>query len=137
MFGVPGLVFSITGGGSTQSWRRSFPAAVPVSGWTAARRPELFGQPRHATPGDLTADAVAAAPEMSLRELAALNAGPAVLCIDARGSMAYRIGHVPGSVNIRDDYLEYMLRHGIPFLPHARSCSSARPGSTPSGSPPS
>jgi cysteine synthase B len=31
--------------------------------------------------------------------------------------MAYRIGHVPGSVNIRDDYLEDMLRHGIPFPP--------------------
>ena len=29
--------------------------------------------------------------------------------------MAYRIGHVPGSVNIRDDHLEDMLRHGIPF----------------------
>ena len=39
--------------------------------------------------------------------------------MDTRGSMAYRIGHVPGSVNIRDDYLEDMLRHGTPF-PAAR-----------------
>ncbi len=29
--------------------------------------------------------------------------------------MAYRAGHVPGSVNIRDDYLEDMFRHGSPF----------------------
>ena len=29
--------------------------------------------------------------------------------------MAYRIGHVPGSVNIRDDHLEDMLRQGFPF----------------------
>lgn len=29
--------------------------------------------------------------------------------------MAYRIGHLPGSVNIRDDYVEDMLRHGNPF----------------------
>ena len=29
--------------------------------------------------------------------------------------MAYRAGHVPGSVNIRDDCLEDMLRHGTPF----------------------
>jgi rhodanese-related sulfurtransferase len=38
-----------------------------------------------------------------------------VLCVDTRGAMAYRIGHIPGSVNIRDDYLEDMLRHGTPF----------------------
>ena len=29
--------------------------------------------------------------------------------------MAYRIGHVPGSVNIRYDHLEDMLRQGSPF----------------------
>lgn len=92
----------------------------PYLSYVRQRRPELFGQPRRAAPGDLTADAVAAAPEMSVRELAALNADPGVLCIDTRGSMAYRIGHVPGSVNIRDDYLEDMLRHGIPFPPSHR-----------------
>ena len=40
---------------------------------------------------------------------------PALLCVDTRGSMAYRIGHLPGSVNIRDDYVEDMLGHGNPF----------------------
>ena len=81
------------------------------------RRPELFGQPRRAVPRDMTAAAVAAAPQVSVSELAALTADPAVLCIDTRGSMAYRIGHVPGAVNIRDDYLDDMLRHGVPFSP--------------------
>ena len=81
------------------------------------RRPELFGQPRRAVPRDVTEAAVAAAPQVSVSELAALTADPAVLCIDTRGSMAYRIGHVPGAVNIRDDYLDDMLRHGVPFSP--------------------
>ena len=48
-------------------------------------------------------------------ELASLGADAPVLCVDTRGSMAYRIGHVPGSVNIRDDHLEDMLRQGSPF----------------------
>ena len=89
----------------------------PYLSYFRQRRPELFGQARRAAPGDLTDDAVAAAPEVSVTELATLSADPAVLCIDTRGSMAYRIGHVPGSVNIRDDYLEDMLRHGVPFPP--------------------
>ncbi|MCM6772356.1 rhodanese-like domain-containing protein [Nocardia sp. CDC159] len=29
--------------------------------------------------------------------------------------MAYRIGHVPGAINIRDDHLDDMLTHGMPF----------------------
>ena len=109
----------------------------PYLSYFRQRRPGLFGRARRAAPGDLTDDAVAAAPEVSASELATLSAGPAVLCIDTRGSMAYRIGHVPGSVNIRDDYLEDMLRHGVPF-PSSRKIVFICPiGSTPSGSPPS
>lgn len=89
----------------------------PYLSYVRQRRPALFGQARRAAPGDLADEAVAAAPEVPVRELAALSTDPAVLCIDTRGSMAYRIGHVPGSVNIRDDYLEDMLRHGMPFPP--------------------
>jgi cysteine synthase B len=62
---------------------------------------------------------VAAGPELSPAELAALDSTAGLLCVDTRGALAYRIGHVPGSVNIRDDYLEDMLRHGTPF-PAAR-----------------
>lgn len=91
----------------------------PYLSYIRQRRPELFGRARRAMPGDLTDAEVAAAPEMSPGELTALNGDAGVLCVDTRGSMAYRIGHVPGSVNIRDDYLEDMLRHGTPF-PAAR-----------------
>ena len=66
------------------------------------------------TPWDPPAQALAAA-EISVAELASLGADAPVLCVDTRGSMAYRIGHVPGSVNIRDDHLEDMLRQGFPF----------------------
>ena len=87
----------------------------PYLSYVRQRRPDLFGQARRAAPADLPGDAVAAAPQVTVSELAALGPGTAVLCVDTRGSMAYRAGHVPGSVNIRDDYLEDMLRHGSPF----------------------
>ena len=87
----------------------------PYLSYIRQRRPDLFGRARRAVPGDLTDAEVAAAPELALGELAALHGDAGVLCIDTRGSLAYRVGHVPGSVNIRDDYLEDMLRHGNPF----------------------
>ena len=87
----------------------------PCLSYFRKRRPELFGQARHATPGEVPDDIVAATPELSVGTLAGLMSDPALLCVDTRGSMAYRTGHLPGSVNIRDDYLEDMLRHGNPF----------------------
>ena len=86
----------------------------PYLSYIRQRRPELFGQTRGVTPRDPPAQALAAA-GISVAELASLGADAPVLCVDTRGSMAYRIGHVPGSVNIRDDHLEDMLRQGFPF----------------------
>ena len=86
----------------------------PYLSYIRQRRPELFGQTRGVTPRDPQARALAAA-GISAAELASLGADAPVLCVDTRGSMAYRIGHVPGSVNIRDDHLEDMLRQGFPF----------------------
>ncbi len=87
----------------------------PYLSYFRQRRPELFGQTRSVVPQQLPAGALAAAAEVSVTELASLSARSSVLCVDTRGSMAYRIGHVPGSVNIRDDHLEDMLRQGSPF----------------------
>jgi len=78
------------------------------------RRPALFGAGRNAGTAS-SAAAEPAAPEISAARLAALDPSALVLCVDTRGSMAYRIGHVPGSVNIRDDQLAEMLVQGIPF----------------------
>ncbi len=86
----------------------------PYLSYIRQRRPELFGQTRGVTPRDPPAQALAAA-GISVAELASLVADAPVLCVDTRGSMAYRIGHVPGSVNIRDDHLEDILRQGFPF----------------------
>lgn len=86
----------------------------PYLSYIRHRRPELFGQVRDVTHQDPAAQAVAAA-EISAAELASLGADAPVLYVDTRGSMAYRAGHVPGSVNIRDDHLEDMLRQGSPF----------------------
>ena len=86
----------------------------PYLSYIRQRRPELFGQTRGVTPRDPPAQALAAA-EISAAELASLGADAPVLCVDSRGSMAYRIGHVPGSLNIRDDHLEDILRQGFPF----------------------
>jgi cysteine synthase B len=79
------------------------------------RRPDLFGRPAGRRVRDLTPQDVAGTPEISPDELEALDGHHDVLKIDTRGSMAYRIGHVPGSINIRDDYLEDMLSQGLPF----------------------
>ena len=86
----------------------------PYVSYLRKRRPDLFGHdgavtgPVAVAPGD-------GGPEVTVAELAAREPGSSVLCIDTRGSMAYRAGHIPGSVNISDDQLEDMLRHGVPF----------------------
>jgi len=84
------------------------------------RRPDLFGQARRLLLADLSAADVEAAAQVSVDELDSWSADPDVLRIDTRGAMAYRIGHVPGSVNIRDDLLEDMLVQGSPFPPSAK-----------------
>jgi len=92
----------------------------PYLSYIRQRRPDLFGRARHAMPADLTDAEAAAGPEISPSDLAARLGEPDLISVDTRGSMAYRAGHVPGSVNIRDDCLEDMLRHGTPF-PAART----------------
>jgi cysteine synthase/rhodanese-related sulfurtransferase len=80
------------------------------------RRPDLFGGP--AARYRPTDDDLAAVPQMTPGELAARTGNP--LVVDTRGGMAYRIGHVPGSINIRDDQLEDLLAQGSPFPPALR-----------------
>lgn len=72
------------------------------------RRPEIFGgvqAPVQDRPGPMIAPA-----ELSGR-LGEVN----VLVVDTRGALAYRIGHLPGAVNLRDDLLDEMLAQGNPF----------------------
>ncbi|MQY20812.1 pyridoxal-phosphate dependent enzyme [Nocardia macrotermitis] len=90
----------------------------PYLSYIKKRRPDLFGRndSRAAAPD---ADELAAVPVVSPDALERLDgraegAVPPVV-VDTRGAMAYRIGHVPGSLNIRDDQLDDMFAQGIPF----------------------
>ncbi|RMI33506.1 pyridoxal-phosphate dependent enzyme [Nocardia stercoris] len=86
----------------------------PYLSYLRRRRPDLFG--RAATgPRPPTAAELDAAPALSPAALAELDASGRPTIVDTRGAMAYRIGHVPGAINIRDDQLDDMLAHGMPF----------------------
>jgi len=89
----------------------------PYLSYIKKRRPELFGRNavRAAAPN---AQELAAVPALSPDELErrTVDPGPAQpIIVDTRGAMAYRIGHVPGALNIRDDQLDDMLAQGMPF----------------------
>jgi cysteine synthase/rhodanese-related sulfurtransferase len=76
------------------------------------RRPDLFGRDPAVRLGE---DDLTAVPQWSPTELRSRRQD--TLVVDTRGGMAYRIGHVPASINIRDDQLEELLEHGSPFPP--------------------
>ncbi|QIS12076.1 pyridoxal-phosphate dependent enzyme [Nocardia arthritidis] len=85
----------------------------PYLSYIKKRRPELFGRAdRRAVP---TTAELAATPALSPVELAELDRIGRPTIVDTRGAMAYRIAHVPGAVNIRDDQLDEMFVQGIPF----------------------
>ncbi|RJO73451.1 pyridoxal-phosphate dependent enzyme [Nocardia panacis] len=85
----------------------------PYLSYIKKRRPELFGGTERRTAP--TADELAAAPRLAPLELAELDRVGRPTIVDTRGSMAYRIGHIPGALNIRDDQLDEMFVHGVPF----------------------
>ncbi|WP_405163756.1 pyridoxal-phosphate dependent enzyme [Nocardia sp. NBC_01499] len=85
----------------------------PYLSYIKKRRPELFD--RGGRRPALTAAEQAVTPTLSPGELAELERTGKPTIVDTRGSMAYRIGHVPGALNIRDDQLDDMFAQGIPF----------------------
>jgi len=91
----------------------------PYLSYIRARRPELVGATAAGlSVDDLSADEVADGPTVPPAELARrMQGGPGIVVVDTRGEMAYRVAHVPGSINIRDDLLVAMARQGCPFAP--------------------
>ena len=85
------------------------------------RRPELFEQK---VPEDsfwkLKADDFKQAPSIAPEQVERFLREEDPLIVDTRGSLAYKIGHVPNSINIPDDKLADILTFGIPF-PHERT----------------
>ncbi|MFI9508533.1 pyridoxal-phosphate dependent enzyme [Nocardia sp. NPDC052566] len=85
----------------------------PYLSYLEKRRPDLFGRAeRRDKP---TAADLDATPRLSPGELAELDRTGRPTIVDTRGAMAYRIGHVPGALNIRDDQLDEMFGSGVPF----------------------
>ncbi len=86
----------------------------PYLSYIRKRRPDLFGRnaARPAAPGDHELSTV---PALSPDDLETLITTAHPVIVDTRGAMAYRIGHVPGALNIRDDQLDDMFAQGIPF----------------------
>lgn len=82
----------------------------PYLSYFAKRRPDLFGQAPAPDPPDTST-----APTLTPAELAELDRTGRPTVVDTRGAMAYRVGHVPGALNIRDDHLDEMLAQGMPF----------------------
>ncbi|MFC4128177.1 pyridoxal-phosphate dependent enzyme [Nocardia rhizosphaerae] len=82
----------------------------PYLSYFAKRRPDLFGAAAAPAPPDLSA-----APTLTAAELADLDRTGRPTVVDTRGAMAYRVGHVPGAINVRDDQLDDMFGQGVPF----------------------
>ncbi|MRH92248.1 pyridoxal-phosphate dependent enzyme [Nocardia sp. SYP-A9097] len=85
----------------------------PYLSYIRKRRPELFGRAHRPAPPDATE--LAATPALTPDELETLDRDARPTIVDTRGAMAYRIAHVPGALNIRDDQLDDMFAHGVPF----------------------
>ncbi|MFC6010545.1 pyridoxal-phosphate dependent enzyme [Nocardia lasii] len=83
----------------------------PYLSYVAQRRPDLVGAP----PGPPPPGPDDAAPTLTPDALAELDRTARPTIVDTRGAMAYRVGHVPGALNIRDDHLDDMLTQGMPF----------------------
>lgn len=82
----------------------------PYLSYLRQRRPDLFGRAATRPP-----ETGGTAPELAPGELAELDRVGRPVVVDTRGAMAYRIGHVPGALNLRDDQLEDLMAQGMPF----------------------
>ncbi|MEU1981326.1 pyridoxal-phosphate dependent enzyme [Nocardia sp. NPDC019395] len=85
----------------------------PYLSYIKQRRPELFGRDtasRAPSPAEIAAAAL-----IGPGELAEMTRAQRPVIVDTRGAMAYRVGHVPGAINIPDDRLTDLFAHGTPF----------------------
>lgn len=89
----------------------------PYLSYIRARRPELVGAAPALSLDDIPADDVAGGPVVTPVELSWRLQSPGIVVVDTRGEMAYRVAHVPGSFNVRDDVLVAMAQQGCPFAP--------------------
>lgn len=84
------------------------------------RRPELFGRPAVDSVQDLSAEELQNAPVITPADSKKLIEEGNIITIDMRGNMAYRIGHIKGSINIPDNELYELIGKGMPFPPSSK-----------------
>lgn len=85
----------------------------PYLSYLRARRPGLFDEPDRPAPPHPAE--IAAVPQLTPTELDALDRTSRVTIVDTRGAMAYRVAHIPGSINLRDDLLAQTPADQLPF----------------------
>lgn len=89
------------------------------------QRPDLFALPaRKPSPSQLSAKEAAAAPEISVEQAKEwLSSNPAqrpCLLVDTRGPIAFRAGHIAGSINFPEEMLDSACESGLPFSASTR-----------------
>ncbi|WP_329408074.1 pyridoxal-phosphate dependent enzyme [Nocardia vinacea] len=85
----------------------------PYLSYLRARRPELFDDERRPAPPQPSE--LAAVPRLTPQSLEEADRTQRLTIVDTRGAMAYRVAHIPGAVNMRDDFLEELADRQIPF----------------------
>ncbi len=80
-------------------------------------RPEIFGvRSRQQENSTVSKSEIDSASEISVSEFETWKKDAAMpLIVDMRGGLAFKAGHIPGSINIPQDNLEEMLQWGAPF----------------------
>lgn len=79
------------------------------------RKPELFGETAELSAKDITDAEIESVSEIELEEADKWIEKNNPLILDTRGNMAFRISHIPNSVNLRDDLLDEILKSSSPF----------------------
>lgn len=85
----------------------------PYLSYMRSRRPELFDDERRPAPPHRRE--LAAVPRLTPEALDQADRAGRITIVDTRGAMAYRVAHIPGAVNIRDDVLAEAAERGFPF----------------------
>lgn len=88
----------------------------PYMSYLQKHRPSLFGAP--SADGKLVSavapEALDSTPSITIKQLQSRDPQKTVL-IDIRGSLAYALGHVPGSINIVDESFASLIEQGPMF----------------------
>ena len=89
----------------------------PYTSFVKKYKPELFMKSSGArkTVESQEANVVEMSPMIEPKELETCIDDPKTLVVDVRGTFAYSIGHIPGSINILDELFSQMIEQGNIF----------------------